>query len=288
MERSSKKRKLDASGKTCTLNPKGNKKSGRGWAKKNIWKARRDGNGQKTGGDESKRVRQNVLKLLGSKGFLFTCDPHRQREGVREAYSILNEYADEYFPKPDPEETSKDEEGVEKSVSQQLQEEIAMLKSRKSRRFYKTDSGATGLILIMCDDESLDPVELSIKICQDMQTTKIRKFRFLVRLVPYQVCCNVIDGDIVKHLKPLLSGVLDSCSSPTTFAVVYKRRNHDVSLRNTINKLAQLVDEKHKTQLKSPAVAINLSVIKGRAFISVVPKYSSLEGLNLRKLVNKD
>ena len=288
MKSNSKKRKLDSSGSASASIAKSKKKSGKGWAKKNIWRRKRNGHEVKTQGvEKASENKFQPLKLLGSKGFLFTCDPHRQREAVREAYNVLNEYADEYFPQPVPEVSPTNDKGEEKSIAELLSEEIAVLKSRKYRRFYKTDSGATGLILIMCADEELNPVELCVKICQDMQTKKVQKSRFLVRLMPYQVCCNVTDGDLMNHLKPLLSGVLDSSAAPTSFAVVYKRRNHDISLRNSICKLAQLVDEKHKTQLKAPSVAINLSVIKGRAFLSVVPKYASLQGLNLRKLVEK-
>ena len=115
MKSNSKKRKLDSSGAASASIAKSKKKSGKGWAKKNIWRRKRNGHEVKTQGvEKASENKFQPLKLLGSKGFLFTCDPHRQREAVREAYNVLNEYADEYFPQPVPEVSPTNDKGEEK------------------------------------------------------------------------------------------------------------------------------------------------------------------------------
>ena len=47
---------------------------------------------------EKQYNKRNPLLLAGSKGFLFTCDTMRQREAVREAYNLLDEYIEMLYP----------------------------------------------------------------------------------------------------------------------------------------------------------------------------------------------
>ena len=227
------------------------------------------------------------VNLIGSKGFLFTCDAHRQHESVREAYNLLEEYVDLCYPPVVLEEEANTEKS--KSISELLKEEVIAAGSKKAKRFHKVDCQATGFVLILCSDPAINPVKVALKMCSDMKESGEQKTRFLARVAPLQVggtCAGEdVHGDLVNTLRPLLAGVLDKEAPPTSFAVVYKRRHHDVSMRDSIVKLAEAVDSKHKCDLKTPNVAILLSVIKGTTFLSVVPQYTELQSLNFRRLV---
>ena len=186
------------------------------------------------------------VNLIGSKGFLFTCDAHRQHESVREAYNLLEEYVDLCYP-PVVLKDANTPAGPEKikSISELLREEVIAAGTKKSKRFHKVNCQATGFVLILCSDPAVNPVKVALKMCSDMKVSGEQKTRFLVR-----VPCSSgghragedVHGDLVDSLRPLLAGVLDKDAPPTSFAVVYKRRHHDVSMRDSIVKLADAVD----------------------------------------------
>ena len=70
------------------------------------------------------------------------------------------------------------------------------------------------------------------------------------------------------------------------FKIVYKRRNHDKSLRGAVGKLAAEINEMHSVDLVKPNVAVLLNVVRGTSFLSILPRYSELREYNLRKLVD--
>ena len=74
--------------------------------------------------------------------------------------------------------------------------------------------------------------------------------------------------------------------NPSKFKIVYKRRNHDKSLRSAVGKLAAEINEMHSVDLVKPNVAVLLNVVRGTSFLSILPRYSELREYNLRKLVD--
>ena len=136
------------------------------------------------------------------------------------------------------------------------------------------------------------------KICGDMLKTKRQRSRFLIRIQPYAIGGSTDEKELVNSLnillnqKPiLLHSKQESYSNnddrkKTSYKIVYKRRNHDKSLRKTILKLADEVDEKyHTVDLKSPDNAILLNIVKGTSFLSILPCYTKLREYNFRKII---
>ena len=57
---------------------------------------------------EGKRIRKDVMLSVGMKGILLTCN-HGVKPCIKEAYNLLNEYADQlYGPEKDEEEEGKE------------------------------------------------------------------------------------------------------------------------------------------------------------------------------------
>ena len=73
---------------------------------------------------EGKRIRKDIMLSVGMKGILLTCN-HGVKPCIREAYNLLNEYADQlYGPEKDEEdeekETVSDEEEEEDGKGREL------------------------------------------------------------------------------------------------------------------------------------------------------------------------
>ena len=68
---------------------------------------------------------------------------------------------------------------------------------------------------------------------------------------------NDKNGNITssKNMKNKVDTLIDDNNNKTSFKIVYKRRNHDKSLRNTMKQLADEIDEnKHIVNLDKPGL----------------------------------
>lgn len=262
------------------------------------------------------KYKRNTLQLNGSKGFLFTCDIMKQREALREAYNILDEYVEMMYPSlvvssPQKPHTSEGK-SKPKSMSEMLSAEIKAVKNQMNRgskasprRFFRTvHSGANGLLLIVCVDKNsiINPVRIAEKLCHDILKNRQQKSRFLIRIQPYEIGGSTDEDVLRQSLRFLLERNPTLLTAKDTnekkddafcpdknrnkFKIVYKRRNHDKSLRCAVGKLAAEINEIHSVDLVKPNVAVLLNVVRGTSFLSILPRYSELREYNLRKLVD--
>ena len=81
-------------------------------------------------GKNSKKPRRAFCLGPDQKGFLVTCN-FREKEAIREAYQLLNEYADRMFgseiAKPDP---KSDDDDVDEDIDACLEAETEALKAQ--------------------------------------------------------------------------------------------------------------------------------------------------------------
>uniref|UniRef100_A0A8D8G408 THUMP domain-containing protein 1 n=1 Tax=Culex pipiens TaxID=7175 RepID=A0A8D8G408_CULPI len=85
----------------------------------------------------------------GQRGFMVTCNM-RERDCTRDAFRLLNEYADDLYgklgespPKEQPAEGGAAEEDEEEDISVQVQKQAEAAKSEKKKfRFESVDTGA--------------------------------------------------------------------------------------------------------------------------------------------------
>ena len=92
---------------------------------------------------EKQYNKRNPLLLAGTKGFLFTCDTIKQREAVREAYNLLDEYIEILYPSLLKQDVGKvltpTNEGVDinskpKSMHELLQAEIKSMQNKSKNK----------------------------------------------------------------------------------------------------------------------------------------------------------
>lgn len=132
------------------------------------------------------------------KGFFCTCNT-REKDCIKEAYNILNKYADKlYYTKP------VESEKKEESIEDELKNELAELRSATTKdvkRFQVVDSGAKNIVFITTKLD--DPVALAESIVADIDETKLTQTRFLIRLVPIEIICKAYINDIENAVSTL-------------------------------------------------------------------------------------
>ncbi|RZF39564.1 hypothetical protein LSTR_LSTR001085 [Laodelphax striatellus] len=223
----------------------------------------------------------------GLQGFLCTCN-NREKDCVREAYNILNDYGDKLFGEENIEDKSNlEHKEKDTEIEDELEREVKSLqKSTNSgeRRFQVVESGANCCVFIKA--KIPDPVKLAATIMEDVQSTKTQKTRYLIRLLPVEVTCKAYLDSIKKAADSLFDKYF-RCE-PTTFAIVYNKRNNDNLLRDEVIKsLALIVEDKnilHKVDLRQARLTVVIEVIKSICCLSVVPDYFKYCKYNLMQL----
>ncbi|KAK6640940.1 hypothetical protein RUM44_012638 [Polyplax serrata] len=232
----------------------------------------------------------------GFSGFLCTYNNKlRERNCIREACGLLNEFADKLFGtegnSPTEIELEADEGNDNVDIDESIKREVESIKAMmnkkpEARRFQAVESGAKGIVFIRTTVP--DPVKLAYSIMLSM--SDVQKSKFLLRLLPVEITCKAYLDDICKAFTPLCNKYFGG--DPKTFAVVFNHRNNDRLKRDdVIEKIADLVvkqNGEHKADLKNPELVVLIEVIRSMCCISVVPEFYTLKKYNLLELVLKN
>nr|CAD7266044.1 unnamed protein product [Timema shepardi] len=215
---------------------------------------------------QHRRPKEFSLKP-GLKGFICSCN-NREKECIREAYNILNEYADKFFPE---------------------QKELGSLKAQvttrpNQRKFQILESGAANFLFIQTTVP--DPLLLVTKIMEDVYQTKKQKARFMQRLLPVEATCKAHIEDVRAAFEPLLEKYF--AKEGKTFSIIFEKRNsHALDRTKVIEDLAEMVTLKNtanRADLKQPQLAILVEVVRNMCLLSVLPNYYMYKKYNLFEL----
>lgn len=253
----------------------------------------------------------------GFRGFMITCN-FREKDCVRESYTILNEYADtcgnledatqvvnsaeqnqDIIPAANSENSSDDKnekpendsDSETEDISSQLDNEIQdsiKAKAHTERRFQQVDTSTPNCLFIKTTLRN--PVGLAEKILRDLAATKIQKTRFLLRLIPIETVSRANIDDIKLAAGKLFDKHFLNTTPQTFSIVVNKRYNNNIDRMEIIRELADIITFKnaaHKVDLRDPRLTVIVEVIKGLCCLSVVPDYLQLKKYNLIELAAK-
>ncbi|CRL02196.1 CLUMA_CG015215, isoform A [Clunio marinus] len=248
-------------------------------------KTRTDGKSKQFYVKQARKLQKNTLDSA-ERGFLVTCN-FKERDSIREVYSLLNEYYEKIKP-----ESVKSEEVVEKNeddeddIANAIQNQIEKTKQEvknRSHNFQSVDTGVQNLLFIKTSIEN--PLELGSNIVRDLAATKRRRTKVTLRFLPIETVCKAKLDDIKKEAEELFD---KHFSVPTTFAINFNKRfNNELKRDDVIKELADLVSSKNsanKVDLKDAQQSIIVEIIKGICLLSVVPNYLQLKKYNLNEL----
>ncbi|VEN56818.1 unnamed protein product [Callosobruchus maculatus] len=226
-----------------------------------------------------KRSTKRFSLDVNLKGFLCSCN-NREKDCIREAYNLLNKYADKLYPPPPVKDVSTEDPSTD--VADDLKKELEDLKSsaHEEKKFQVLESGAKNFLFIKTTVD--DPVLLAENIVKDIDSTKTQQTKFLLRLIPIETTCKAYMKDMVSAFSPLVGKYFKD--QTRSFSVIYNHRNNDSLDREEIIKTiaeAVLKTGNNKVDLKTPDVSIVIEVIRGFALIGVVPGFFKYKKYNL-------
>lgn len=242
-----------------------------------------------------KKPKGNVL-APSSKGFILTCNSQEQ-SAVREAYNLLNEYADQlYGPSEEAQNNEVKIKTEQCSVEDELEAELNLLKninSNKKRRFYQLHTGVKNVLFVQT--EVSDPCKLVLTILDDLKKTQQLKTRYLLRLIPVLDTCK----PFAENLKKTVADVLDFFlanhkiyqeNKAVGYAVQFHARNNSKALKkeevfSIVNGVVSEKCDSWKIELKNPDLILNVDVLTNACCFGILPDYSSYKRYNLYELV---
>ncbi|XP_078609956.1 THUMP domain-containing protein 1-like [Branchiostoma floridae x Branchiostoma japonicum] len=233
------------------------------------------------------RKRQRMSLEVGMKGILITCNKN-EKACVREAYNLLNEYADQmYGPEITPSDSGSESE--DQDVEAALAKEVAQMKEKSGkdkRRFQAMDSGANNVVFIQSQLES--PDKLVHHILDDINASKKFKTRNVLRMIPVMSACKAYLENVKKSAEEMFPKFFSGEDNPS-YAIVFKTRNSGTMKRDEVIKaLAGVVSEVNpacKVNLNSPDLAIVIEVIRTVCCMSVLKDYFLLKKYNIHSIV---
>uniref|UniRef100_A0A087Y3S1 THUMP domain-containing protein 1 n=1 Tax=Poecilia formosa TaxID=48698 RepID=A0A087Y3S1_POEFO len=248
-------------------------------------------------GQQGKRWKGSRELEVGMQGILITCNMN-ERKCTAEAFNLLNEYADKLYG---PEKlqnnkgssSSEEEEAEEEDVDVALKKEVAQLQSsagKRERRFQALESGANNVIFIRTHN-LVEPDKLVHHILSDLHSTKKKKSRVILRMLPVTGTCKAFQEDMLKYLTTFLEPWFKTPHS-ATYQIAFKARNSSHNKREEIIKsIAGLVGKlnpKNKVDLTNPELTIIVEVIKAVCCVSVARDYTLYRKYNVQEVVKED
>ncbi|XP_048407994.2 THUMP domain-containing protein 1 isoform X1 [Stegostoma tigrinum] len=231
---------------------------------------------------------------VGMQGLLITCNMN-EKKCTAEAYSLLNEYADQlYGPEKFVEEPNSEDEEEEDDDDAEaaLEKEVKQIRTstqKHLRRFQALDSGANNVVFIRT--LNIEPDKLVHYILKDLYTTKKKKTRAILRMLPVSGSCKAFMEEIPKYFETFLEPWFKA-PKKATFQIVYKARNNShMSRDDVIRALAGVVinlNPENKVDLNNPEYTIIVEIIKGVCCVSVVQDYILFRKYNLQEVAKND
>ncbi|XP_041473949.1 THUMP domain-containing protein 1-like [Lytechinus variegatus] len=245
--------------------------------------------------------KQDRMLQSGMKGILITCSGNESK-CVKEAYNLLNEYADQlYGPETCPDdkqetidgENESDEE--EEDISDLLDKEVNALKVQhqsKVKRFRSARTGTKNVIFIQTT--GVDPHTLVMHILTDLDKTKTKKTRNIQRMLPVSHTCKAFEDKIEKTAQEMIFPVfLASDAIDSSFCIMFKARNNNkIKKEPIVQLLAPLVTQGsshiHKVDFNSPDHIVMVDVMGGMCCLSILKDYNRFKKYNLHLVASSD
>lgn len=225
---------------------------------------------------------------IGMKGFLVTCNMN-EREAVREAYNILNEYADKIYGPEDNKDSSEctSDEDMEKAMAKET-EALKQARTSLERRFQNTNTKTNNLIFIRTT--LTDPRELVHEIFQDLSEKRVQKVRYAMRMIPVIATCRAKIKAIEDTAKELFKPHFETAFGiGRKFAIVCKiRSNQSISREAVMPTLGRLIREMnplHVGRSDTPELVVIVEIIRNICCLSVVTDYFQFRKFNFHEIV---
>lgn len=247
-----------------------------------------------SGNSQNKKQCTDLFYSGSVKGVLVTCNL-KEKECLRETYSLLNEYSDRLVSdegKNGADGTDQDNDTNGKSTSSpehvdiesELQKEVALLKNPVAKKFRQIPTKCKNIIFVQILN-GLDPYLFIHSILSDITSSCEGKARYANRMTPVQETCKATIQSVESTLKRLLEANMANLKEESTFMILCKvRNNDDVRRMDFVDAGAAVVRSlrpKWKVDFDSPDVTIAIDVIIKVCFIGILTDFLKFRKYNL-------
>ena len=252
------------------------------------------------GGSSSKKQQNCDLFKDGLKGLLVTCNL-KEKECLRETYSLLNEYNEKLARTGDrrvdaawqrdslatrqeaaPQEGDR-APGVEEweDVEAEMEKEIALLRNPAAKLFRQIPTRCKNVLFVQILND-LDPCAMMQQVFQDMRSSGGGKARFANRMTPVPRTCKATLESMESTLAALLGEESQQASSYMVLCKI--RNNNDAKRMEFIESAARVVKQRRpawKVDFEAPAVTVAIDIIIKVCCVALLPDYFDLKKYNL-------
>ncbi|XP_075422110.1 THUMP domain-containing protein 1 isoform X2 [Ascaphus truei] len=207
---------------------------------------------------------------VGMQGILITCN-------MNEGKCLAD--------KDDSLSESEDDDDAEAALKKEV-DQIRTSTANNLRRFRSVESGANNVVFMRT--LNVEPEKLVHHILKDLYTTKKKKARVILRMLPVSGTCKAFPEDMKKYAETFFEPWFKA-PNKGTFQILYKSRNNGrINREDVINDLAGIVgsqNPENKVDLTNPEYTIIVEIIKNVCCLSVVKDYILFRKYNLQEVV---
>lgn len=225
---------------------------------------------------------RTLSHIKGHQAIIGTSDSGKERQAVKELLTLLDEAANDLYPKSVDNTGQNDAADGEQasSLTAMIEAEAAALRTQRGsqQRFASLKSDLRGIIVICVMDRDVDILVLVRYICAQITEKRERRSRFIVRLSPLTHTCYSDLANMTETATPLVTEAfanLTAAGISVRWAVHLNRRSTGLPRNETLTMIADLVSGKHTVDLKDPDVVVLIDTCKCVAGISLLADFKT-------------
>eukprot|EP01060_Flectonema_neradi_P013694 TRINITY_DN20433_c0_g1_i1.p1 TRINITY_DN20433_c0_g1~~TRINITY_DN20433_c0_g1_i1.p1 ORF type:complete len:301 (+),score=72.50 TRINITY_DN20433_c0_g1_i1:135-905(+) len=217
------------------------------------------------------------------RGLIFTVDPFKEGQAMKEIKTLIRKYADEEEEK---EEVKPSKLSISDMLAQELQEE-----KEKPEMGNFTSTGCKGNLFYKLNPHvKQDPNTIALKIAEGIKSSGQQQSRFVYKMLPIFKTCAAHPEAIERELSGTLKSFCENFGDLglINYALIWNKKscsNTDLERVPIATALGKYMrPDRAAVDLKTPNYAIIVSIYKTVACLGFIGEYNTFKSFNIHKL----
>ena len=214
-------------------------------------------------------------------GFLIFTDKNKEKNSIRDAYNILNDYVDDLYP------------NLNSNENKNLEDEIKNLKKKKF--FFNFETHCKGIIFIKINKEfknKINPLEICYKLFNDLLLNKNLISKNIHKLIPIEICCKAKFEIFKEKIKILINKYFNNKDNKKKikWKIEFRSRNNNSIIKNNyLNYTLNLIEKDfYEVDYKNPEKVVFIEITNNLCCLSILEKYFEFKCFNIQTIVKTE
>ncbi len=214
-------------------------------------------------------------------GFLIFTDKNKEKNSIRDAYNILNDYVDDLYP------------NLNSNENKNLEDEIKNLKKKKF--FFNFETHCKGIIFIKINKEfknKINPLEICYKLFNDLLLNKNLISKNIHKLIPIEICCKAKFEIFKEKIKILINKYFNNKDNKKKikWKIEFRSRNNNSIIKNDyLNYTLNLIEKEfYEVDYKNPEKVVFIEITNNLCCLSILEKYFEFKCFNIQTIVKTE